>query len=70
MNARWEPSFVAVGALLGEPLDAIAAAIGEGSVHAGDLLHALRSRDREMRARAIAKVVAEIAVGLDSVRIA
>jgi hypothetical protein len=70
MNARWEPSFVAVGALLGEPLETIAAAIGDGRVHADGLLHTLRSPDRATRARAIAKIVAEIAVGLDAMRIA
>jgi hypothetical protein len=70
MDAHWEPSFVAVGALLGEPLDTLAAAIGAGHVHADELLRALQSLDRGTRARAIARVVAEIATGLDALRIA
>jgi hypothetical protein len=68
MSARWEPSFAAVAALLGEPAEAIEAALGPGRAHARELLRALRATDRAAKARAIAGVVTEIATALESMR--
>jgi hypothetical protein len=70
MTARWEPSFVAIAALLGEPADAIEAELGTGREHAGELLRSMRSPDRTARARAMAAVITEIAMTLERVRLA
>lgn len=71
MSGRWEPAFVAVSAALGESYDDALAAIGDaGALHAGDLARALKSRRREVRAQAIASVLAELASDLDAARLA
>jgi hypothetical protein len=71
MSERWETAFVAVGAIVGEPVESLAAALGSsGEHHAADLLRALRSPSRDTRARAIARVVAEVALSIDAVRYA
>jgi hypothetical protein len=69
MSARWEPSFVAVAALLGEPVESIEAALGDGREHAAALLQALRSTERVARARAMAAVVTDVATALEAARI-
>lgn len=67
MSERWEPAFVAVLAIAGEPLEALTAALGEvGAAHAADLMTALRSTSRDSRARALARVVSEVAVAIDA----
>jgi hypothetical protein len=71
MSERWEPAFVAVAAVVGESLDATIAALGDaGTAHAADLLRALRSTSRDTRARALARVVSEVAVAVDALRYA
>ncbi len=71
MSERWEPAFVAVGVLVGEPLEALEAALGEaGEPHATRLLRVLGSASRETRARALARVVSDVAVAIDSLRVA
>ena len=73
-RAPWEGAFVAVSALLGEPLEAIAGALDdEGRARAGDTLRALASKSREARdgrARAIARAVSEVALAIDALRLA
>ncbi len=67
MNERWEPAFVAIGAIAGEPLEVLTAELGDsGAAHAADLLQALRSTSRDTRARALARVVSEVAVAIDA----
>lgn len=67
MTDRWEPAFVAIAAIVGEPLEAALAALGdEGAAHAADLIHALRSTSKDARARALARVVSEVAVAIDA----
>ncbi len=67
----WERAFAAVSALLGEPADAIAAALGEsGAGRAADVLRGLRAPSREARARAIARSVFELAVDLERLKLA
>jgi hypothetical protein len=67
MSERWEPAFVAVGAIAGETLEVTTAALGEtGAARAADLITALRSTSRDTRARAIARVVSEVAVAIDA----
>jgi hypothetical protein len=70
MSHRWEPAFVAVAALLGEPLDAIEVGLGEGRQRAAELLRALRSNERVERARALATPLAEVAGALEAARLA
>jgi hypothetical protein len=71
MSDRWEPAFIAVGAVLGESLDATIVAIGDGgAAQAADLLRALRSTSRDVRVRALARVVSEVALAVDALRYA
>ncbi len=71
MSERWEPAFLAVGVLVGEPLEALTAALGDaGEPHTTSLVEALRSTSRETRARAIARVVSDVAVAIDALRYA
>jgi hypothetical protein len=67
MTDRWEPAFVAIAAIVGEPLEATLEALGdEGAAHAADLLQALRSTSKDARARALARVVSEVAIAVDA----
>ncbi|HEY8038644.1 MAG TPA: hypothetical protein VIF15_02580 [Polyangiaceae bacterium] len=67
----WQPAFLAVGALLGEPIEASVAALGDRPTPpAGELVRALGSPSREARARAIAGTVAAVLVELDRARLA
>jgi hypothetical protein len=66
----WEAAFFAVSAILGEPLESSLASAGEPTTSAGaDLVRALRSSSRERRARAIARVVSQVAVDIDAMRL-
>jgi hypothetical protein len=70
-DRSWEPAYLAVSAVLGEPLDAAVAALGEGgATHAADLLKALRSPSREARARALAHAISEVAVAVEAMSLA
>ncbi len=65
----WEAAFVATGVLLGEPAAAMAGALGEdGRARAEAVVRALASPSREDRARALARVAAEIARAVDATR--
>jgi hypothetical protein len=68
MSTReWQPAFLAASALLGEPLDAAIASLGDaGTLHAAPVVSDLRSPVREVRARAMARVLAEVTVALDA----
>lgn len=71
MSAPWEPSFVAVSAILGEPLEDVVAALGDASVErAAEILRGLRSPTKSVRARALARVVSEVALAIDRARLA
>jgi hypothetical protein len=61
----WQPAFLATSALLGEPLDAAVAALGDaGTLHAAPVFAELRSPERQVRARAMARVLADVSVAL------
>jgi hypothetical protein len=69
-SGQAEPAFLAVSALLGEPLEQSVAAMGDaGAVNAADLLAALRSSSRQARARAIARALSEIALDLEAMQL-
>jgi hypothetical protein len=71
MSARWEPAFVAVSVAIGEPVDAVLRAAGDaGMLHAGELVRALRAPSRESRARALARVLTEVALESEAWRLA
>ena len=70
MESRWEVTFAALSALLGEPPSVIAAVLGDGQAHAATLLAALESPSRAARARAIAGGVAEVCVTIEALRLA
>jgi hypothetical protein len=70
-EAGWEAAFAAVGAILGEPLEAIRAALGEGGqARAADVLEALASPSREARARGLTRALSEVALGVAATRLA
>lgn len=63
---RWEASFIAMSAALGEPLDEVSESLGEAGVaHAADLVRGLRSKNRSTRATSMAAVLALVAAELD-----
>jgi hypothetical protein len=71
MNESWQPAFVAVSLLIGEPLDSVDAALGGAPDLAGARLRdRVVSGSREARAQAIARVASEVAVAIESLRLA
>ena len=63
----WRSAFLATSALAGEPLDAALGALGDASaVGASQLVAELRSASRELRARAIARVMTVVASEVDA----
>jgi len=74
MSTGWETAFVAVSVIVGEPVDAVARALGPAAGDAGapvsELLRKLAGASREARARALARVVSEVALAVDAVRLA
>jgi hypothetical protein len=68
MNTDWQTAFIAVSALVGEPLDATLLVLGGGEGQ-GKLLQGLRAPSRETRARAIARIASEVAAALDRLRL-
>lgn len=68
-DRSWEPAYLAVSAVLGEPLDAAMASLldgGGGGTRAAALLKGLRSSLREARARALADALSEVALAVDA----
>jgi hypothetical protein len=71
VSATWETSFVAVSMLIGEPVDNVASALGgPGRKPATEWLRRLGEASREGRARALARVISELAVAIDAARLA
>jgi hypothetical protein len=79
MSATWDTSFVAVSVLVGEPVDSVARTLGaSASAPAIELLRKLgegagdiaAATSREARARALARVISELAVAVDAMRLA
>jgi hypothetical protein len=67
---EWESSFLAVSALLGQPLESSLAAVGEvTTAEAQELVRSLRSSSRETRAKAIARAASQAALEVDAARI-
>jgi hypothetical protein len=56
--------------VLGEPLDGSLDAIGWGDEHGSELLVALRSPSRDVRARALARALTPVVVALEATRLA
>jgi hypothetical protein len=68
---RWEASFVAVSAIVGEPAVAVASALGDaGMANAAHLVRALEAPSREARARALARAVSDVVLAIDAMRYA
>jgi hypothetical protein len=65
---RWEAAFVAVSAIAGEPPEAVASALGVA--RAADLVRALGAASKEARARALARVLSDVALAIDAMRYA
>jgi hypothetical protein len=69
-NQSWQDAFLGVSGILGEPLDLSLAALGDDPVaDALSILPALRSPSRDVRARAMAGVVAALLDGIDAMRL-
>ncbi len=66
----WQQVFVAMSAMLGEPVDEIVAALGdEHAARCGALLEALRAESRQVRARAMAQHLAAVAADVDAMEL-
>lgn len=65
----WRDGFVAVSAVLGEPLELTLAAVGEAEVSPA-LLAGLRSPSKESRARALARTLTTVVVQVEALRLA
>jgi hypothetical protein len=71
MRQRWEPAFVGVSLAVGESLEAASRALGDdGAIHAADWLQGLGAGSRDARARFLARVLSDVAVAIDAVRLA
>ena len=67
---QWPEAFLGVSVAIGEPLDeSLEALDAPAKDRASDLLEALRSPSREVRARGIARALAGVLVGLDEMRL-
>jgi hypothetical protein len=66
-DTDWQPAFLAVSTLLGEPLDVAASALGEGA--ARELAGPLGSSSRPARAAAVARTVARLLAELQRARL-
>jgi hypothetical protein len=64
----WQPAFLAVSTLLGEPHDVAASALGDAG--AGALAGPLGSTSRQVRAAAVARTVAGLLADLERARLA
>ena len=68
---RWETAFVALSAIAGEPMDAVASALGESRwARTGDLARALTATSKEARARSLARAVSDVVLAIDAMRCA
>lgn len=64
----WQPAFLAVSTLLGEPLDVAASALG--SEGGREMAERLASASRQVRAAAVARTVAGLLAELEQARLA
>ena len=70
MSERWEPAFLAVSSAVGEPLELASRALGDdGPRRAEDLLRGLAARSRDARAKALARVLSQVAAAIDAMRL-
>ncbi len=67
-DLEWQPAFLAVSTLLGEPPDAAASALGDAGARA--LAGPLGSTSRQVRAAAVAREVASLLADLERARLA
>jgi hypothetical protein len=67
-DTEWQPAFLAVSTLLGEPADVAASALGDAG--ARELAGSLGSTSRQVRAAAVARVVASLLAELERARLA
>jgi hypothetical protein len=68
VDLDWQPAFLAVSTLLGEPLDVATSALADGG--ARELAGPLGSRSRQVRAAAVARTVAGLLAELERARLA
>jgi hypothetical protein len=67
---RWQDAFLGVSAVVGEPLEASLDALhGDPTFHEPELVRALQSTSRDVRARAIASALAAVVAGLDEIEL-
>ncbi len=67
----WQAAYLAVSALLGDEVEEALVSVQEPSrVGAAELVRELRSPSRHARARALARIVSEVVVALDAMRLA
>ncbi|MDP9151301.1 MAG: hypothetical protein M3O36_15365 [Myxococcota bacterium] len=67
----WQAAYLAVSALLGEPVDEALLHVDPASrAGAEEVVRELRSSSRHARGRAIARIVSEVVVALDALRLA
>jgi hypothetical protein len=65
----WQRAFVAVSTLLGEP--SAAATLGDAdAAQAAELLRALATSSREVRARTVARVITTVVADVERTRLA
>jgi hypothetical protein len=70
MSDGWEAAFAATSALLGEPRSAIEEALGHRVDGAAEVLRALASSSRTVRADAIAASLSRVVAALEAARLA
>jgi len=70
VSRPWEIDFVAVSAVLGEPMTAVTEELGAGGVlRARELVSALQGTTRSARAAALAMALAEVALSLEQMEL-
>ncbi len=66
MSRVWERDFVAMSAALGEPMSAVAEALGrDGVARAGELLRTLQAGPKSARAISLAAALAQVVTDLE-----
>ena len=65
----WQASYLAMSVWLGEPLESAVASRSHWSLDASALARTMSSESRELRARALARALLQIAVDLDAMRL-
>jgi hypothetical protein len=67
----WETAFLALSAIAGEPMEAVASALGESKwARTADLGRALAATSKDARARALARAVSDVVLAIDAMRYA